>query len=401
MALAGAMLALGAGLAAASAPPLTNISCPVEPQKAALGRFWTTHQGRRVHFCCQKCRAAFEREPRRYLAVLAPLAVDASPAFRRRAAELRDSYAVSWIALVALCGWTAAQRVRHRAEDRRGSSRRWAIAVVVLQSAVIVDLLRRPPRASSVPAPDLSAAQAAQGEASANYALLKQAFRQLAPSLPVLERTYYRGNDERDARLFNGGVYRTATLRVAVVAGEGAALRVGDGLRDRPLAVELTVDRSPGTAEGHFDDADVTRYRLVRARWQPRSAAWRGMDDPDPAGDTALVVLKPGWKWRARYALGPASRTGLDEGVLYLTHHTVPAASYVVHYRVATGGGRVSAGSSLFMAAVYGADFPQEQWLSEKPIPEIAGQNTEDRVLLGLEPGAAGLGHSSPPDAKP
>ena len=313
------LLPFAAGPArAASDPPPAPINefCPVIPQRSALTRFGTTYRGQRVHFCCQKCQAAFAREPERYRASLPP----------------------------------------------------------------------------TVPAGETDE-QRGQGEAAANYALAKQALRRLGPALTILERTYYRGNDERDRRLWNGGIYRTATFHLSMVAGDGSPLRVGDEPGERPLAVQLDVDRAPGTAEDHFDDADVTRYHFLRAQWRPRSGPRRPRadDERDAAARTALAVVKPGWKWRARYPLGTVSSTGLAEGVLYLTHQTVAGAAYAVYYRVATADGRVQPGSSLFMAAVYGADFPAEQWFSEEPIPEIAGPNTDDRVLLGLEPGAAGL----------
>ncbi len=42
--------------------------CPVMPGEPALPAYFIVHEGRTIHFCCNRCRIRFERDPDRYLA---------------------------------------------------------------------------------------------------------------------------------------------------------------------------------------------------------------------------------------------------------------------------------------------------------------------------------------------
>jgi YHS domain-containing protein len=48
-----------------------NDTCPVA-DKPVDGAFTLVHEGRRIGFCCAKCRAAFEKDPAKYAAKLPP-----------------------------------------------------------------------------------------------------------------------------------------------------------------------------------------------------------------------------------------------------------------------------------------------------------------------------------------
>lgn len=48
----------------------TNVFCPVMPDMKVNPDIFTDYQGKRVYFCCLNCRAAFGRNPEKYLALL-------------------------------------------------------------------------------------------------------------------------------------------------------------------------------------------------------------------------------------------------------------------------------------------------------------------------------------------
>jgi YHS domain-containing protein len=48
----------------------TNIMCPVMPDMKANPDIFTDYKGKRVYFCCLSCRAAFGRDPEKYLSLL-------------------------------------------------------------------------------------------------------------------------------------------------------------------------------------------------------------------------------------------------------------------------------------------------------------------------------------------
>ncbi len=46
---------------------ITNTYCPVMPDMQTNPEIFTDHKGKRVYFCCNNCKAAFGREPEKYL----------------------------------------------------------------------------------------------------------------------------------------------------------------------------------------------------------------------------------------------------------------------------------------------------------------------------------------------
>ncbi|MEK7271184.1 MAG: DUF2231 domain-containing protein [Planctomycetota bacterium] len=68
------LTALSSAEAAGPAPPaLPNPMCPVLTDQKANPAFFVDYQGRRIYFCCGKCRGDFLRNPSAYLANLRPL----------------------------------------------------------------------------------------------------------------------------------------------------------------------------------------------------------------------------------------------------------------------------------------------------------------------------------------
>lgn len=48
----------------------TNTVCPVMPDMKTIPEIFTDYKGKRVYFCCVNCRAAFGRNPEKYLTQL-------------------------------------------------------------------------------------------------------------------------------------------------------------------------------------------------------------------------------------------------------------------------------------------------------------------------------------------
>jgi len=53
-----------------SAPATVQTTCPVMTGNAIDPNISTVYEGKRVYFCCTRCKAAFEEEPAKYLARL-------------------------------------------------------------------------------------------------------------------------------------------------------------------------------------------------------------------------------------------------------------------------------------------------------------------------------------------
>src|SRR2546425_646908 len=65
--------------AAPPAPPLPNQFCPVKTTEEAVADQFVDYQAKRVHFCCEKCKAKFEKDPAPYVANLPQFAGAAKP----------------------------------------------------------------------------------------------------------------------------------------------------------------------------------------------------------------------------------------------------------------------------------------------------------------------------------
>ncbi|MHC4985676.1 MAG: hypothetical protein ACYTFO_05915, partial [Planctomycetota bacterium] len=64
------VLSAGAALATEAEAEAVQTTCPVMKGNAIDPMIFTEHDGQRVFFCCQECKASFEAEPAKYLANL-------------------------------------------------------------------------------------------------------------------------------------------------------------------------------------------------------------------------------------------------------------------------------------------------------------------------------------------
>jgi YHS domain-containing protein len=55
---------------------ILNNMCPVMPDMKVNPEIFTDYQGKRIHFCCDNCKATFEKNPEKYLDRLPQFAPD-------------------------------------------------------------------------------------------------------------------------------------------------------------------------------------------------------------------------------------------------------------------------------------------------------------------------------------
>ncbi len=225
---------------------------------------------------------------------------------------------------------------------------------------------------------------------------------------PRLGGEYYRGNDERNASLFNGGFYRTATMRVALCDEDHRELRWNDPAAGPHFLVRFQVEQSPYTTPLLFNDA-VWNETFV--------------SDVPPGGNVAdadeqvvrFTSIAAGL-WEAWYPItvdagGAAPATGriyiyrgaINDRKLQAQPH------YAAEFSLVLRDGRIADTSELWMGYVLktGTVFStpegtisEDEWFSFRPIPEIPhDQGVTDKKLLGLEPDQADRGE--PPFSVP
>jgi hypothetical protein len=211
----------------------------------------------------------------------------------------------------------------------------------------------------------------------------------LEPPYPMhpkrLGGVYYRGNDERNEALFNGGFYRTAKLEVWLVDEGGTRLGWGDAVLG-PLFVEFEIHRAAQTTGELFSDRVMSLIALT--------------DSVSPQAEREVAQMEcvtPGQVLKARLPIGQPESwpSGVNSGKLFLVQQTSkPKPHYGIVYEVSVLEGKIEDTSQLWMGSLYdlngrvlaprGDKILLDRWLDWRPIPEVEGTQTNDPKLLGV-----------------
>lgn len=362
------------------------IPCPVMPEKSARGRYSLVHDGRTYYFCCADCLSDFRTYPARYLNV-------------KKTAEIRESpwspgieLLVGIPLLVLLIGALMTRRTRRPLWSIAGTS-----AIVFAVLATVRFLAAE--RTLALRENELAIEHSKRVELTArdffNYALPFDFGEPPEPSRPSgkdnrTTRVFFRGNDERTAKLWNGGHYRTCTFTVRFIDAVGKTLTEDNRPTAFPIAIEVIIERSPFTAEGFWQEA------VMRTMFLTNSYAPLDRDAPSSIMRVPVETLEPLQRFRAVMPVLPAAQHQA-EGTLYLCEHlsyqSIAGSRYhfAIPYRLVLRDGLVTADSDVWMGALYRTRrvphwrLPLAEWFSDQPIPELPGpQTTTDPTALGL-----------------
>jgi mono/diheme cytochrome c family protein len=205
--------------------------------------------------------------------------------------------------------------------------------------------------------------------------------------------TYYRGNCERNAELFNGGNYLTATFHVRLCDQERKQLDVGGPLPEGGVCVYVEIERAPGTTDQLFSKDLMNSVLLVKNFYEAPNTQLK--EQP-----VRLETLEPGMRWSACVPIGSPGGDGRLDGVIYIytgqinDNKLLGSLHYGVEYALAFTGGKLSPESDLWMDSFGNPTFepprppgklPYREWFDYRPIPVITGKNTSDPKLLGVE----------------
>lgn len=310
-----------------------------------------------------------------------------------------------WLLLLFSLFVGFAERLRRVPDDSScwARVRRWCPRVsaagflVVLFSVLLWDVVEFSMRLSAKLA--ITAQQLAEAGAPGNTRPTALTGTQPKPLRPRgatrLGGTYYRGNDERSDKLFNGGYYRTATMRLSLIDEHDQPLKLGQPVTGSQLFVRLEIERAMRSTPSLFTDQLMQGVLLTR----------RTMDHKEPLADdepAPMEVLKTGDLWAAKYRLGEF--TGQSDialnGTIYI--YTSAARSgeavqgtqqYGIVYALRIRERTLQENSELWLGPILvpgNFQYPTEgritldEWLDTNPIPEITRDNTTDPKLLGI-----------------
>ncbi len=218
--------------------------------------------------------------------------------------------------------------------------------------------------------------------------------------------TYYRGNDERHEKLFNGGDYRTAILRLSLIDENDQAVEIGRPLSGAQLFVRLEIERAVNATPSLFTDqimGDMLLTRRAGDRKEPLAT-----DEP-----VKLEAVQTGERWAAKYRLGDfeGQPDVAINGVIYVytnAKRTEEAVQGTLQYGIVVAlrirERTLQENSELWLGPILvpgNFQYPTpgritlNEWLDTQPIPEITGDNSSDPTLLGI-PEHLGKGEKLP-----
>ena len=213
---------------------------------------------------------------------------------------------------------------------------------------------------------------------------------------PRLGGRYYRGNDERDPSLFNGGFYRTATIDLQLIDAENNQVQWEDEVSG-DLFIEITIDRAPQATRELFTD---------RVR-EAVSLQHFNLEKEIDGNESQFDVVEAEQQWRAKIALPKINswedgRTagmiymmyGVDHAVKSATGKPTPRPHFGIRYEVEILQGKIAQSSTLWMGSMYTLGgrvmVPDDnrvlldRWFDWRPIPTIEGEGSSDPELLGV-----------------
>jgi hypothetical protein len=235
------------------------------------------------------------------------------------------------------------------------------------------------------------------------------------PSHPSrLGGDYYRGNCERNPKLYNRGNYQTAIFRLALCGADNQPLERGSPASEGSLQVRFEIVRAPHATPQLFTTATMNQVFLSSHYLKP------GAEENQPAvtGEQSRVKLETiqaGEHWEACWPIPPKrDENGRLKGLVYIYPGGSGAAPhYGICYDLRIEQGAISQDSELWMNALFvpaafvpptDQKLPFCEWFDDRPLPVIEGGNTTDPKLLGVEEhlGKTGPGtETSPPQPNP
>jgi hypothetical protein len=220
--------------------------------------------------------------------------------------------------------------------------------------------------------------------------------------------TYYRGNCERNAALFNGGNYLTSTFRVNLCDRGERPINVGDTVPAEGLYVRCEIERAPGTADQLFSPEGMGS--VLFSRQHAESTDKKVDEEP-----VHLETVEVDHRWVATVPLGKPSASGGWSGTVYVytgkynEGELVGTLHYGIEYQVNVADGKLSPESDLWMDSFGNHAFapptppgmlPYGEWFSPQPLPVITGENSKDPKLLGIDEHVR-KGFIKPPSEQP
>ena len=390
----------------------TPQKCPVDPSRTVKLKYFTMHAGQKIYFCCAECIEEFNNSPDTYLPQIKSKLEDsehdiinvekAKAVFdtlwntATRAAGV--TIVILLFIVVALIHFgfrkfTPGNRIVRYTKVilKRKALPAWALLLLAAEtvSAHVMHHIT------------IESIKDSRLEHAVHYTTFVEYGDPPLPSRPKIsprvKAVFYRGNDERNPSLFNGGNYRTATFHLDLCTQDGQPVIHGDPVNFHTLYFRVRFKRAAGTPDYFWKP---TRMANIYASRDPGKFHWRSNEPEELVPMIETVAMQ---EWEFLYPISVFTQKENPRsvaGTFYICEKRFSDSNQILGGRfhcafsfdLRMDSSVLAPHSDIWMGALYRKrslriwEIPESEWLSPNMIPEITGkQSSKDPVLLGIK----------------
>ena len=382
-------------ISVSSAAKLNNTRCPIEPTELAVEKFSTTYNGDTIYFCCRECVDIFDASPELFLKPIEDIKTKqqslADKSFTQNTFDFVWNFffylpGTSIVIIVGIILFILRKKF-FKGEKIKVNFKHTVIVLLFFDICYSQHISSRNKKIEILENEIHSTTFIEYGTP-----LIPAISKQQAS----LKKTYYRGNDERNPGLYNGGNYRTAEFNIDLcnILNEPASSE--KLINSKDLYLRVRIIKSPNTAE-HF----WQNYKMENIYATSNSEKFHWNKDQITDAVHLNKIDENQWEFKyplEKFALGEEPQ--IIRGIVYLCEKRKSSKGMVIggrfHYAfqfdLKLFSKKFDATSDLWMGPLYRKrslriwEIPENEWLSPDPIPiNENNKKIKSPTLLGID----------------
>ena len=378
-----------------SGAKLNNTRCLIEPTELSVEKFSATYDGDTIYFCCRECVDIFEASPELFLQPIEDIktkqqSFDNKSLFQKTFDSIWNFFfylpGTSIIIITTLILFILRKKIFVSDKIKR-SLKNAVIGLLFFDICYSQHLSSRNKKIEIL-------------ENEIHSTTFLEYGTPLIPAIsrqkPSLKKTYFRGNDERNPALYNGGNYRTAEFTIDLCNNLNEPANYDELINSKDLYLRVRIMKSPNTAK-HFWQKD--KMGNIYATSNSEKFHWY----KDQITDAVNLKNIDDNQWEFKYPLEEFILGEDDQiirGIVYLCEKRKSSNNMVIggrfHYAfqfdLKLFSKKFDSTSDLWMGPLYRKrslriwEIPEKEWLSSDPIPINEKKNEiNNPTLLGID----------------